>query len=410
MQNKSNLPFRPAHHAIQLNLIGVVRGLSSAEDYFNKLPEKEKTEKAFGALLHCYVRERLQDKAVAHMQKMKQLGLAFTPLPYNDIMCLYAALGQHEKLHSVLAEMKEDGVLPNNFSYKLCINSHGMRSDMCTMEKLLKEMEQQPHIVMDWNTYTMVANIYIKSGFPDKALVPLKKAEENMRKGEAIAYNHIISLYGIMCDKPAILRLLELQKKHCKKLINRDYTNMLGALVKIGELEDAEMLLKEWVSSQKFLDFRVLNVLLVAYQANGLIEKAEALLDEFLKKGKKPRPHSWGIVAAGYAEKGEMERAHEMMKNALRVYVPNAGWTPNPEIVRSILCYLGERGELADVETFTGLLKVARPMDGDMYYALIKARIRAGEQVEDLLKSLQDDGIKDDKNIKEILASVEGEK
>lgn len=407
MQNKSNLPFRPADHAVQLDLIGAVHGLSSAEDYFNKLAEQEKTEKAYGALLNCYVRERLVDKALAHMEKMKQLGLAFSPLSYNDIMCLYAAMGQHEKVHSVLAEMRQDGVFPNNFSYNMCINSYGARPDICNMEKLLKEMEQQPQIVMDWNTYTMVANIYVKSGFSDKAMLALKKAEEKMDKGDSVAYNHIISIYGLLGDKSETFRLWELKKKHCKKLVNRDYTTMLSALVKIGELEEAETLLKEWDSGQTWLDFRVPNVLLVGYRNNGLMEKAEAMLDEFLKKGKKPPPHSWGILAAGYAEKGEMEKAHEMMKNALRVYVPNAGWTPNHEIVRSIISYLGENGDLKDVETFIGLLKVARPMDGDMYYALIRARIKAGKEVDDLLKGMQDDGIKENKHIKDILALVE---
>ncbi|KAJ3690239.1 hypothetical protein LUZ61_019403 [Rhynchospora tenuis] len=410
MRTKSNLPFRPGDHAVLLDLIGTVHGMSSAEDHFNNLPQEHKTEKAYGALLNCYVRERQVDKALAHMDKMKQLDLAYTPLPYNNIMNLYAATGQHEKVHSVLAKMKDDGVFPDNFSYRICIISCGARSDVSGMEKLLQEMEQQPQIIMDWNTYTAVANVYLSSGFPDLAVLALEKAEKKMNKSDSVAYNHLISLYARLLDKCQVQRLWELQKNYCKRPINRDYLIMISALVKLDDIAEAEVLLKEWYSSLNILDFRVPTILIGAYQTSGQVEKAEALLDQFVKKGKKPHSNCWGIVAAGYATQGEMDKAHTMMKNALSAYMPNMGWTPNHELVKKILYYLGENGDLKDVETFIELLKVARPMDSDMYYALIKARVRAGKEVDDLLKGMKDDGVKESKDIKEVLASEEEKK
>ncbi|KAJ4744947.1 Pentatricopeptide repeat-containing family protein [Rhynchospora pubera] len=407
MKTKSNLPFRPGDHAVQLDLIGVVHGMSSAEDCFNKLPQEHKTEKAYGALLNCYVRERQVDKALAHMDKMRQLGLAYTPLPYNNIMSLYAAAGEHEKVYSVLSQMKEDGVFPDNFSYRICIGSCGARSDVSGMKKLLQEMEQQPQIVMDWNTYTVVANVYLNSGFPALAVLALEKAEEKMNKSDSVAYNHLISLYARLRDKRQVQRLWELQKNNCKRPINRDYLIMLNALVKLDDIKEAEVLLKQWYSSLNILDFRVPNILFRAYQTSGQVEKAEALLDQFVKEGKKPHSNSWGIVAAGYVVLGEMDKAHAMMKNALYVYMPNMGWSPDHKLVNKILYYLGENGDLEDVETFIDLLEVARPRDSDMYYALIKARIRAGKEVDDLLKGMKDDGVKESEDIKEVLASAE---
>lgn len=407
MKNKGKLSFTPSDHAVQLDLIGEVHGLASAERYFNSMRKECKTEKTYGALLNCYVRERLTEKALSHMQKMKEIGLAFSPLPYNDIMCLYTNTGQYEKVPLVLAEMKEDGVLPDNFSYRICINSYGTRSDVDGMEKVLEEMEHQPQIVVDWNTYAVVANIYIKAGLADKAVCALRKAEENLDEKSGLGYNHLISLYGHLRIKPEIQRLWELQKLNRKKFINKDYTTMLGALVKLGDLEEAEVLLKEWESSGNALDFRVPNVLLVGYRQKGLLEKAEAMLDDFLKKGKTPPANSWGIVATGYAEKGEMDKAYELMKNALCVYVPNAGWEPNPKVIKSILHYIGSEGDIdiKDVETFIGLLKIPMSMDQDMYHTLIRANVRAGKDVGGLLKSMEAVGIRQNEETREILSS-----
>ncbi|THU73489.1 hypothetical protein C4D60_Mb04t23380 [Musa balbisiana] len=406
MKGKQNIQFMSSDHAVHLDLIGQVHGLSSAESYFNNMRENDKNEKTYGALLNCYVRERLVEKSLSHIQKMKELGLVSSPLPYNGIMCLYTNTGQHEKVPSVLEDMKTNGVLPDNFSYRICINSYGTMSDINGMEMILEEMEHQPQIVVDWNTYTVVANIYIKTSIADKALSALKKAEEKLDKRNALGYNHLISLYSQLGNKSEMQRLWELQKVNCKKFINKDYTTMLGGLVKLGEVEEAEVLIKEWESSGNALDWRVPNVLLVGYKKMGLLEKAEAMLDDYLKKGKTPTASSWGIVATGYAEKDMMDKAYELMKNALCVYMSSAGWEPNPTIVKSILHYLGDNSQSKDVETFIQLLKFALPIDRDMYHTLIKTYIREGKEVSELMQRMKSDGIKENEETKKILDSA----
>ncbi|OEL35308.1 Pentatricopeptide repeat-containing protein [Dichanthelium oligosanthes] len=134
MNLKGHVKFLLKDHAVHLDLVGAIHGVEAAETYFNNLSDNDKTEKTYGALLNCYKREHLVDKALAHFQKMKELGYAFSALPYNNLMCLYANLGQHERVHSVMAEMKSNGIIPNNLSYKICINSYGARADFLGLE------------------------------------------------------------------------------------------------------------------------------------------------------------------------------------------------------------------------------------------------------------------------------------
>lgn len=402
MRSKELCSFSPADSAVQLDLISRVRGLDAAESYFDNLSDQQKNDKTYGALLNCYVREGLVNKSLTHLQKMTELGFASSTLSYNDIMCLYTRSDQLEKIPDVLLEMKKNGVSPDNFSYRICISSHGARSDLNSMEKVLEEMESQPFISMDWTTYSTVANFYIKAAVHEKSLVYLKKCEEKVNK-DALGYNHLISHYASLGNKDEMMRLWTLQKAMCKKQVNRDYITMLGSLVKIGDLEETEKLLKEWESCCQFFDFRVPNILLIGYAQKGLIEKAEARVEEFVRQGKTPTPNSWGIVAAGYLERQNMEKVFECMKKALIVRERNKGWRPKPEVISSLLSWLSDSGDIEELEAFVSSLKSVIPVNREMYHALIKAYIRVGKEVDCLLQSMNSDKLDADEETEKIL-------
>ncbi|XP_075664084.1 pentatricopeptide repeat-containing protein At4g21705, mitochondrial [Castanea sativa] len=403
MNEKGICIFSPSEHAVQLDLIGKVHGFHSAESYFSKLKDQDQTDKTYGALLNCYVRQRQIEKSLSHLQKMKEMGFVSSPLTYNDIMCLYTNVGQHEKVQDVLMEMKENNVSPDNFSYRICINSYGVRSDLEGMEKILKEMKCQPHIVMDWNTYTVAAKFYIKAGLTNKAIDALENAEKKLDKKDGLGYNHLISLYSSIGKKDEVLRLWGLEKSDCKRCINKDFINMLMSLVRLGELEDAENVLKEWESSGNCYDFRVPNTVIIGYSEKGLCEKAEAILEDLMEKGKATTPNSWSIVAAKYLDEGEMERALACLKAALSLHVEKKGWKPNLKLITGILSWLGDKGTIGDVEAFVSSLRTVIPVNRQMYHALIKANIRGGKEVDELLHRMKTDKIGKDEETQKIL-------
>ncbi|XP_009789509.1 pentatricopeptide repeat-containing protein At4g21705, mitochondrial-like [Nicotiana sylvestris] len=362
-------PFKSGDCAVHLDLIGVVHGWEAAECYFNNLTDEQKNDKTYGALFNCYIREGLVEKSLAHFQKMKELGYAYCTLVYNNLMCLYRSTGQLERVSDVLSAMKENGVTPNNFSYRICINCCGERADFSGMEKLLEEMESQPFISVDWITYSMMANVYIKAEFKEKALAFLKKLEDKLHK-DPIGYNHLISHYANLGNKEEMLRLWGVQKIVCKKQINRDYITMLGSLVKLGDLETAEAMLKEWESSNHTYDFRVPNVLLIGYCQNGLVDKAEIMLQDIIKKGKTPIPNSWAIIAAGYLNTHKMEKAFECLKEAIAVRAQNPGWRPKPHLVSTISKWLGDQHDTREQEAFLSSLKTVVTVNKDVHDTL----------------------------------------
>ncbi|XP_065876865.1 pentatricopeptide repeat-containing protein At4g21705, mitochondrial-like [Euphorbia lathyris] len=393
--------FSPAEHAVQLNLIGKAHGFLSAENYFRNLMDNDKNEKTYGALLHCYVTQRQAEKSISHWQKMKELCYASTTLAYNDIMSLYTNLGQYEKIPSLLTEMKENNVSPDNFSYRTCINSYGARSDLDGVERVLNEMEHQLGDRMDWNTYAAVANLYIKAGFSDKANDALKKSEEKLDKKDGIGYNYLISFYATLGNKVEFLRLWS----ECKKQMNRGYITMLQSLVKLGDLEGVAKILKDWESSGNAYDVRIPDIVVVGYCGKGLVEKAEALLEELIKKGKATIPSSWATVALGYLVKRKMVKAVECMKAALSGDVKNQKWKPNRRVIRDILSWLGNKGKVEDVEAFVASLSSSIPVNNrEVYHALLKANIRSGKDIGGVLEQMKAHNIDEDEETKRILS------
>ncbi|KAG8385560.1 hypothetical protein BUALT_Bualt03G0057900 [Buddleja alternifolia] len=401
MKSRGTYTLTPVQHAVQLDLIGKVHGYVSAESYFNSLTEQDKTEKAYGALLHCYVRQRLTDKALAHLKQMKEKGLTLSSLTFNDIMCLYSNTGENDKVPDVFNQMKENHVQPDNLSYRICINSYGVRSDIEGLEKILKEMENDAHIVMDWNTYAVVANFYIKADIKCKANIALKKAEERLDDKDSLGYNHLISLHARLGNRDDVFRLWSLEKNACKRCLNRDYITIMESLVRLGELEEAGKVLKEWDASGNCYDFRVPSVVIVGYIEKGLCEKAEALIERHVEMG---TSNVWGRLSAGYLEKGEMGKALESIKVIIRFRNVTKDIKLDDKVITKILRLVGEKGGSDDAEKVVNLLRSAIPLKRQMYHTLLKSCIASGKEVGAFLDMMKADNYEEDKETLEILS------
>ncbi|VFQ81761.1 unnamed protein product [Cuscuta campestris] len=264
MEKEGIYKFSSRDHAVRINLIGKVRGCSAAEHYFRNLREQARNDKTFGDLLHCYVLKHRTEKALFHFNKMKESGSLLSPHPFNEIMCLYAKSLQIEKVLGVLAELKKSKVLPDNDSYRICISSFGLIYDVDGMERMLREMESQPQIVMDWCTYAVVAEFYDREFLLDKATDALKKAR-------------------------VILQNKGVRRKRPKYLLRTDYENVIKSLVKLGELEEAMKFVKQWEVLGNWRSVDNISIpysVIVAYIKNGSLRKAFYRVIEWTNKRK----------------------------------------------------------------------------------------------------------------------------
>jgi len=345
--------------AIRLDLIAKVRGIACAENYFDNLPKVAKIQPTYGALLNSYVREKLMEKAEVHMKKMEELGYATTTLPYNELLTLYKNTGKFEKVSLVIQEMEKNNISQDKFTYNIRMNICAAISDIDGVDKILEEMQCNPMVDIDWSTNGNLANIYIKAGLLDKAELTLKEMENKMDRRDREAFNFLITLCASAGNKDGVARMWHLLKLSFPKLTNMSFICMLTSLLKLGDLEGAENIFKEWQSSGLTYDFRVPNILLDAYVKKGLMEKAELVLEHVLEGTEKPISKTWEIIAEGYLMNTQIDKAVYAMNKAL-LSMERGGWQPKPTNLLFILKHLQEHGDVVCAEQY---LKILRDMN-----------------------------------------------
>lgn len=403
-----NFSFSSGERAIHLDLIAKVSGITSAEKYFTDLPDILKNHKTYSVLLNSYVKEKNIEKSEATMEKLKDLGFAKGPLPFNGMMSLYINSEQFEKVPSVIWEMKKNGISLDVYSYNFWMRSYTALSDMDKVEDVLNEMQSDDNVDTDWTIYSTIVNFYIQAKDLDKAESTLKEAENKMKKMEAkrkrkyrAGYDHLIRLHGSLGNRDEVYRIWRSLESAFPEMTNRSYMCLLSSLVAIGDIEGAEDFLKKWDSVKLFDDIRVSHVLLVAYIKNGWLPKAEVLLERIIENGGKPNADTWEILAEGYIQSGEIHKAMEAM--AKSVSVGQSTLQPKFGNVVAILKHFEKQGDVKSAEDFFKILRGLKFVSTEIYNCLLRTYVHAGKVPPKISELMIEDNIRPDEETQILL-------
>ncbi|KAL6322926.1 hypothetical protein AAG906_021831 [Vitis piasezkii] len=235
--------------AIQLDLIAKVCGVSSAEDYFSRLPDTLKDKRIYGALLNAY-------------------GYATTPLPFNVMMTLYMNLKELDKVQSMILEMMNKNIQLDIYSYNIWLSSCESTE---RMEQVFEQMKLERTINPNWTTFSTMATMYIKLGQFEKAEECLKKVESRITNRDRMPYHYLISLYGSTGNKAEVYRAWNIYKSKFPNIPNMGYHALISSLI-----------YEEWLSVKSSYDPRIGNLLLGCYVKEGCFSRGS--------NGWKPKP------------------------------------------------------------------------------------------------------------------------
>ena len=355
--------------AIRLDLISKVYGLDQAEEYFNSIPASSRDAKIHGALLNCCAEKKSLEKAEDLFQKMKELGFIETALSYNVMLSLYSQMGKHEKLKVLMQEMEENGIKYDKFTFNIWLNAFAVTSDIEGMEKLLLKMEAEHQAELDFHSYFVAANGYLKAGLPEKAWIKLRRSEQVIgSKERKIAFEHLLTLYAATGKKDEVYRIWNLCKS-MGRVYNSGYLSVLSSLVKLDDIDGAEKIFKEWESVNTLFDNRIANLLISAYCKKGLLEKALAYVERLINSGKEPDGSIWQCLATHCCMDGQMAKAVETMKKAVLASRP--GWKFNRSTFAACLEYLKKEGDLKAAHEILGLLRERGLCSNEIYNRLV---------------------------------------
>ncbi|KAL0348116.1 UNVERIFIED_CONTAM: Pentatricopeptide repeat-containing protein, mitochondrial [Sesamum angustifolium] len=325
----SKLEVTNADHAIRIDLLCKTGGVASAEKYFNSLQVSDKTSKTYGALLGCYCKERVLDKALEVFEEMKVSNYMST-LNYNNLVSLYYSMEQPAKVVSLVQEMEENNIAPDIYTYNLLINSYAAMKNLDAIDGVLEKMQSNN---MDCNlfTYGNMATIYFNSELHEKANAFLGMMENmKMQPDDDVfeACRTRIKLYSEMNNRSGVNRAWEALKSAFPTPNNTSYLFMLLALSKLGDQENLEKLFKEWEEGCSTLCVKTSQIdLALKYLETGL---------------SKPRP-------------GKRK------------------WFPTDETIKFFLNYFQENNDADRAEKFIQIMKKTNRVDTNSLLSNVKA-------------------------------------
>ncbi|KNA05051.1 hypothetical protein SOVF_193980 [Spinacia oleracea] len=285
MVSHNEFKLSDSDYAAHLDLLTKVFGIDAAERYFDGLPQDAKTSETYTALLHSYACAKLTDNAEELFQQIKDSGLSFSAITYNEMMTLYMSVGQMEKVSSVIEDLKRQKVAPDLFTYNLWISSCAATLNIDGVKSILSEMSQDPHSDDGWVRYRNLANIYVTTGqLSSSGASSLVEAEKTVTQREWITYDFLIILHAGFGNKDMIDQIWKSLRMTNQKMIGRNYVPVLSSYLTLGHIQEVGEVIDQWKNSTtSVFDNSLCDRLANAFVEAGFAEKAEtfrSLLDE----------------------------------------------------------------------------------------------------------------------------------
>ncbi|KAK3144090.1 hypothetical protein QOZ80_4AG0308670 [Eleusine coracana subsp. coracana] len=363
--------------AIQLDLIAKVLGVSHAEKYFEELPDALKDKRTYGSLLNVYAQSMLKEKTEHTFEQMRQKGFASDTLPCNVLMNFYVDAGEPDEVSGIIEEMKERNVAFDVCTYNIWIKSCAAKQDTDGMEQVFNQMIADESVVANWTTYTTLASMYIRLGNSEKAEECLKEAEKRTTGREKKCFHYLITLYSHLGKKEEVYRVWNWYKATFPTIHNQGYQEVLSALVRIGDIEGAELMYEEWASKNASFDPKTMNILLAWYAKEGFSAKAEQTLNRFVEKGGNPKPNTWEILATAYLKDNKISEALSSMEKAAAIKSASK-WRPRPANVESLLANFKEKNDTESADRLMSVLTSRGCAENEEYKSLINTYAFAG--------------------------------
>ncbi|KAH9609118.1 hypothetical protein KSS87_004484 [Heliosperma pusillum] len=401
---KGSVDFRD--HALRLNLIFKLKGIDEAETYFFNLPPHAKKPFIYGTLLNCYCLNKMPVKALALFRKMDEMNCVSNSLIFDNLMSLYMTLGQPEKVHPLVKEMKQRNIPLSNVSYHILLQSCGHLKDLAGLEQVMAEVEKHSFLKNDWKIYSSLATAYIHLDQTEKAVSTLRKLEEFLDYSnlfDRTAYHHLISLYARTGNTDLVFQAWGKLKSKFIECHNKSYLIMLQALSKLDNIEGLQMLLEEWESSCTSYDIRLPNVVIHAYLTHGMLEAAELLFKDIMIRNVGQKlfyPHI--CFMDYYLKKQQFDSALMHMEAAY-----SNGWKPCSDKLGPLFEHFVQEKHTCGAEKLCIMLQNAQALDSKSYLWLLQTYVAAGKEISGLRRRMEEDGINISSEHEELLSKID---
>lgn len=408
MMNTSGIGFAPTDIAKYLDLTAKVKGISAAEYYFGGLLPSEIHKSTYGALLNCYCKEELADKAHALFEEMNKMGIV-SSIAFNNMMTLYMKLHQPEKVPALIEEMKNRNLPLDIFSYNIWMGSYSSLNDIEAVEWVFEEVKlnygEQNY---DWTILSNLASSYVNAGLNEKAelaLIELEKKIVNAKRLDRRPLHYLLNLYAGTSNLVEVHRIWKGLRSAFKITTNVCTLHMLKALSKLDDVNGLKSIFEEWESTCPSYDERLAKTAIVLYLKHDMVDEAGRVFEQVVKRCKGPYHRYWEMLMSYYLKKHEIDTALGCLEAATSE-VENNDWYPTPEDVSRFMEYFKKDGDVNGAEMFCEILKKLKPLDHVAYKLLLEIYVTASKTAPEMRRRIMDDGIEINSELEDLLRKV----
>ncbi|CAL4891947.1 unnamed protein product [Urochloa decumbens] len=372
MRTQPEMRLLPGDHAVHLDLVAKVRGLASAEKFFEDMPERAKAPSTCNALLHAYVQHGVREKAEAMLAEMARAGYLTCALPFNHMMSMYMASGELERVPEMIKQLRRYTV-PDLVTYNIWLTYCSKKSSVKSAERVFDLMKDD-RVVPDWMTFSLLASIYINAGLHVKGRDALVEMEKRASRKERSAYSSLLTLYASLSDRGNLDRVWNKMKQTFRKFCDTEYKCMLTSLTRFDDITEAMNVYREWESASGTRDSRIPNTILSYYIKNGMIEKAESFLGQIVEKRVKPSYSTWELFVWGYLSSNRTDKVLECLEKALSCLEK---WEPNQQLATAIFSHVEKTGDIEVAEKLLVMFRDAGYVTTVMYNSILRTYVKA---------------------------------
>ncbi|XP_047150877.1 pentatricopeptide repeat-containing protein At1g02370, mitochondrial-like [Vigna umbellata] len=340
------------NYAVQLDLVSKTKGVVAAEEFFSGLPPPAKNKFTYCALLNCYCKELMKDKALSHFEKMDELGYV-NSLAFSNLMSLYMRSGEPQKVPHLVQLMKMRSLPLCSFTYNIWMNSCASLGDLDGVERVYEEMKTKDRI--GWQTYSNLAAISVKVKDFEKAEMMLKELEKRVKPRQRDAYHWLLSLYAGTGNLGEVHRVWN-SLKSVSPVTNLSYLAMLSNLRRLNDIEGLTKCFKEWEASCVSYDVRLAGVCVSAYLGQNMVEEAALVFEGASRRSKSPLFRIEEMFILYFLEKRQLDAAVRHLEAAISE-VKGDEWHPSPQVVGAFLKYYEEDTGMDGVDELCKILK-----------------------------------------------------
>jgi pentatricopeptide repeat protein len=406
MVDKEGIEWGEMDHVVRIELKAKMGQFNEAESLFRTSPPEFKTQQAYHALLRGYVGYLKSEKAEALFAELKASGLLTHSLAFNQMLLLYKRKRVTEKIPKLLEEMTTLGVARDIYTYNILMDWKAQTGDIVGMEQLFQELKADEVVRPDAATYGILASTYVKSGDSSKAKVFLQEMEQGNVIRRRAAYDILIAQYGTLGDYKAVERVWA-KSKSLPGNSTSTYVVMLEALGKLGKVERAEEIYKALIHEKGIVLAHQYNAMLSVYTRQGLMEKAETVIGEMGKIGRKRNAITFHHLVSGYLKNMQLDKALETVAQAKAESTTDDRTKLWLETMLAVLEACAQKGDVVRAEQhFQELRKLYPKVGTQQFNMLLKAYIVGGVPASGFLQRMQLDNVFADDETLSLLKQV----